>query len=210
MVHVAGCILIWGMKESLVGSVLRGMTNYPVIWGWYHKPWHKDPKIKEPGSNGKWKVRVFSSWGWYNVKHVASMYGIYLYIAYSINVHLTIHGCVIFAPCLFDVFGKDFEALRGLEVVFSCFSSLSWVGERSTKTRQKRAPLGAWFPPLSTYTVGITHFFKPWSSAMKGSGFFLQFGDDFNHHISPWVINRIFPMRWSSKQGCTTWCFVSP
>ena len=34
------------------------MKSYPVIWGLFHKPWHKDPVLKQPGWLNGSRIRV--------------------------------------------------------------------------------------------------------------------------------------------------------
>ena len=124
------------------------------------------------------------------------MYGIYR-IQYKYPPY-PIHGCVIFAPCLFDVFGKEIWGTQRPWGGLQLFLVTDELGLE--KGRQKRAPLGGWFPQLSTYTVGITHL-KAMEFGHERKRKYLQFGDDLNHHM---VINHIFPMGWSSDPGCTT------
>ena len=47
-----------GHKWLFVGY-FSGMKYYPVVWGLFHKPWHKDPVLKQPGFNGKSPAGLF-------------------------------------------------------------------------------------------------------------------------------------------------------
>ena len=49
-------------KRAWLFSVYRGMNSYPVMWGLFHKPWNKDPVIKQPVFHGKYPRCFFFSW----------------------------------------------------------------------------------------------------------------------------------------------------